>query len=57
MNISALNHNTLEQEALIAMTALGIARSAAETAIKKARQSGGQVQEVQDLIKAALKCL
>ncbi len=57
VNISALNHNTLEQEALIAMTALGIARSAAETAIKKARQSGGQVQEVQDLIKAALKCL
>ncbi|HMP87124.1 MAG TPA: Holliday junction branch migration protein RuvA, partial [Lacibacter sp.] len=39
-NISTLTHNTLEQEALIAMTALGIARSAAETAIRKARQSG-----------------
>jgi holliday junction DNA helicase RuvA len=56
-NISTLNHNTLEQEALIAMTALGIARNAAETAIRKARQSGTDFGQVEDLIKAALKCL
>lgn len=56
-NISTLNHNTLEHEALIAMTALGIARNAAETAIRKARQSGTDFGQVEDLIKAALKCL
>ena len=38
-NISTLTHNTLEQDALTAMTALGIARNAAESAIKKARQT------------------
>lgn len=56
-NISTLNHNTLEQEALIAMTALGIARNAAETAIRKAGQSGTDFGQVEELIKAALKCL
>ncbi len=53
-NISVLTSNSLEQEALIAMTALGIARSAAETAIRKA---GSGFSQVEDLIKAALKCL
>jgi Holliday junction DNA helicase RuvA len=55
-NIPALTHNTLEQEALIAMTALGIARSAAETAIRKAQQQGA-FSQVEELIKAALKSL
>jgi Holliday junction DNA helicase RuvA len=55
-NIPSLTHNTLEQEALIAMTALGIARSAAETAIRKAQQQGA-FSQVEDLIKAALKSL
>jgi holliday junction DNA helicase RuvA len=56
-NISTLNHNTLEQEALTALTALGIARNAAESAIKKARQTEANSGRVEDLIKAALKCL
>jgi Holliday junction DNA helicase RuvA len=56
-NISALTHNSLEQDALTAMTALGIARNAAESAIKKARQMNTEFAEVQELIKAALKCL
>jgi holliday junction DNA helicase RuvA len=56
-NISTLNHNTLEQEALTALTALGIARNAAESAIKKAQQSGNDLTRVEELIKAALKCL
>jgi holliday junction DNA helicase RuvA len=56
-NISTLNHNTLEQEALTALTALGIARNAAESAIKKALQSGKDLNRVEELIKAALKCL
>jgi len=54
---SLLKHNSLEQEALIAMTALGIAKNAAETAIKKAIQSGEALNQVETLIKAALKCL
>lgn len=56
-NISTLNHNTLEQDALTAMTALGIARNAAESAIKKARQNNMELSQVEDLIKAALRCL
>jgi Holliday junction DNA helicase RuvA len=56
-NSPALTHNTLEQEALIAMTALGIARNAAEMAIRKAIQAGGENQQLEILIKAALKCL
>jgi Holliday junction DNA helicase RuvA len=54
---SAVMHNTLEQEALIAMSALGIARNMAEAAIKKAIKSDGAFGQVEDLIKAALKCL
>lgn len=56
-NISTLTHNSLEQDALTAMTALGIARNAAESAIKKARQTNTAFDQVQELIKAALKCL
>ncbi len=56
-NISTLNHNTLEHEALTALTALGIARNAAESAIKKATQTSNTFGKVEELIKAALKCL
>ena len=56
-NSVLLMHNTLEQEALIAMTALGIAKNAAEVAIKKAIQAGGDNQKLETLIKSALKCL
>lgn len=54
---SVLIHNSLEQDALIAMTALGIAKNAAEAAIKKVMQTGEDHQQVETLIKAALKCL
>jgi Holliday junction DNA helicase RuvA len=53
----SMMHNSLEQEALIAMSALGIARNMAEAAIKKALRSEGALEQVEDLIKAALKCL
>jgi Holliday junction DNA helicase RuvA len=55
--ISAPLYNSLEQEALIAMTALGIARTAAESAIRKALSQKGEYRQVEELIKAALKCL
>jgi Holliday junction DNA helicase RuvA len=54
---AAVAHNTLEQEALIAMNALGIAKNMAEAAIKKALKSDSDFNQVEDLIKAALKCL
>jgi Holliday junction DNA helicase RuvA len=54
---SVLKHNSLEQEALIAMTALGIAKNTAEAAIRKAMQSQADIFQVETLIKAALKCL
>lgn len=55
--VSSLKHNTLEQEALIAMTALGIAKNMAEQSIRKALQSDESHTQVESLIKAALKCL
>lgn len=55
--VSSLKHNTLEQEALIAMTALGIAKNMAEQAIRKALQLDATHTQVESLIKAALKCL
>ena len=54
---SASGYNSLEQDALNAMSALGIARSAAESAIRKALAKGDSLLQVEDLIKAALKCL
>lgn len=54
-NISSLISNTLEQDALNALITLGIARPAAENAIKKVSREG--VDKVEDLIKQALKFL
>jgi Holliday junction DNA helicase RuvA len=54
-NISSLTSNTLEQDALNALITLGIARPAAENAIKKVSREG--VDKVEDLIKQALKSL
>lgn len=54
-NISSLTSNTLEQDALNALITLGIARPAAENAIKKVSREG--VDKVEDLIKQALKFL
>ena len=57
-NISSLINNTLEQDALNALITLGIARPAAEQAIKKVINEGVTgTDKVEDLIKKALKLL
>lgn len=56
LNISPMKNNTLQQDAFIALTALGIHRTAAEQAIKKALQAEPDLQ-VEELIKKALRIL
>jgi holliday junction DNA helicase RuvA len=56
-NISALVNNTLDQDALNALLALGIARPAAEMAVKKITASATAPQKVEDIIKQALKII
>lgn len=56
-NISSLINNTLEQDALNALITLGIARPAAEQAIKKIINEGTETGKVEDIIKKALKIL
>jgi Holliday junction DNA helicase RuvA len=56
-NNSTLINNTLEQDALNALIALGIARNAAEQAIKKVAHAGTGSDKVEDIIKKALKTL
>jgi Holliday junction DNA helicase RuvA len=56
-NISSLINNTLEQDALNALITLGIARSAAEQAIKKVQTEASGTDKVEDVIKKALKIL
>jgi len=56
-NISSLIDNSLEQDALNALIALGIARPAAENAIRKVLHSGSENHKVEDVIKKALKTL
>ncbi|MBN8851129.1 MAG: Holliday junction DNA helicase RuvA [Sphingobacteriales bacterium 50-39] len=56
-NISSLIDNSLEQDALNALIALGIARPAAENAIRKALQEGAEGLKVEEIIKKALKTL
>ena len=53
---SALIHNTLEQDALIALQALGISRPAAENAIKKVL-NGNENYNLEQLIKKALQSI
>jgi Holliday junction DNA helicase RuvA len=55
-NIPPLINNTLEQDALNALIALGIAKSAAEQALKKVI-SGEPESKLEDVIKKALKIL
>ncbi len=50
-------HNTREQDALNALISLGIAKAAAESALKKAIQPGTENLKLEDLIKLALKNL
>jgi Holliday junction DNA helicase RuvA len=56
-NISALVGNTTEQDALNALISLGIARPVAEQAVKKVVASGEPTEQVEDIIKKALKIL
>ncbi|MBS1750551.1 MAG: Holliday junction branch migration protein RuvA [Bacteroidetes bacterium] len=56
-NSSALINNTLEQDALNALIALGIARNMAESAIKKASSSGPSTENLETLIKKALQLI
>jgi len=56
-NFSSLIDNSLEHDALNALIALGIARPAAENAIRKALQEGTEGLKVEDVIKKALKTL
>ncbi|HEX5667284.1 MAG TPA: Holliday junction branch migration protein RuvA [Chitinophagaceae bacterium] len=53
---SALIHNTLEQDALIALQALGISRPAAENALKKVL-NGNENYNLEQLIKKALQSI
>lgn len=52
---SALIYNTLEQDALNALVALGIVRSIAENAVKKASASAPSSENLEILIKKALQ--
>ncbi len=56
-NISTLIHNTLDQDALNALVALGIGRNAAESAIQKVMKSEPGISQLEDLIKKALKSI
>jgi len=56
-NISSLINNTLEQDALNALIALGIARPTAEQAIKKVAAADPGTDKVEDIIKKVLKIL
>ena len=56
-NISSPASNTLEQDALNALITLGIARPAAENALKKVIAEVSGTDRVEDLIKKALKIL
>jgi holliday junction DNA helicase RuvA len=57
-NIAALVNNTLDQDALNALLALGIGRLAAEQAVKKVMSSSSPaIEKIEDVIKQALKIL
>jgi Holliday junction DNA helicase RuvA len=56
-NNSPLINNTLEQDALNALIALGIARTVAEQAVRKVLSHSPDPVKVEDIIKQALKTL
>jgi Holliday junction DNA helicase RuvA len=57
INNSTLIHNTLEQDALNALVALGIARNAGDQAVKKVLAAEPALNQIEDIIKKALKTL
>jgi len=54
---SPLKHNTLKDESLSALLALGFSKQMAEKGIKKVFTSKPEIDKVEDLIKEALKVL
>jgi len=56
-NISPMKNNTLHQDALNALTALGINRQVADQAVLKIIQSDPTLNRIEDIIKQALKSL
>lgn len=56
-NLSIHMGNSMEQDALNALTALGISRSQAENAIQKIIRAEPSVSQLEDLIKKALKAI
>ncbi len=57
INIASLVNNTLEQDALNALLALGIGRQPAEQAVKKVISASPDTEKIEDIIKKALKIL
>jgi Holliday junction DNA helicase RuvA len=57
MAISVSADNTLRQEALMALTMLGIGKTLAEKAITKVLTNNPETQSVEQLVKAALQNL
>jgi holliday junction DNA helicase RuvA len=57
LNISPLKNNTLHQDALNALTALGISRPVAEQAILRVFKAEPDIVSIEDLIKKSLKSL
>jgi len=55
--VSAVVNNSVEQDALNALMALGIARNTAEQAVKKAIQSGGNSNNLESIIKKSLQAI
>ena len=55
LNISALNNNTLEQDALNALITLGIGRATGEQAVQKVLKAEPGLTAVEEIIKKALK--
>ena len=51
------SHNTMEQDALTALTALGISKSQAEQAIQKISRTEPGILQLEELIKKALKAI
>jgi holliday junction DNA helicase RuvA len=56
-NNALAKSNTVQQDALDALVALGIGRLAAEQAIQKVQKAEPQLSQVEDIIKKALKTL
>ena len=56
-NISVLVNNSLEQDALNALLALGIGKQAAEQAVRKVISSSPAVDKIEEVIKKALKII